>query len=112
MIREDDSMGNVMETTTVKVPSIAELEIGLQCDFKRAQDMRTAAFHVQGLGGKVLCDATDIFLGTKVLTVEGVLLSLGHQNGAWFWCVDCGAAFTGLDKETFTQRRFQWTRIH
>lgn len=105
-------MQDVMETVTVKVPSAEELEIVVQCDFKRAQDMHTAAFHVQGLGGKVLCGATDIFLGTKVLSVEGVLLSLGHQNGSWFWCVDCGTAFTGLDKETFAQRRFQRTSIH
>lgn len=105
-------MGNVMEATTINVPSTAELETVVHCEFKRAQDMHTAAFHVQGLGGKVLCGAPDIFLGTKILSVEGVLLSLGHQNGAWFWCVDCGSAFTGLDKETFAARRFQRTPIH
>lgn len=105
-------MGDVMEATTTKVPSTAELEMVVQCDFKRAQDMHSSAFHIQGLGGKVLCGATDIFLGTKVLSVEGVLLSLGHQNGAWFWCVECGSAFTGLDRESFTQRRLQRTPIH
>lgn len=105
-------MMNVLENEVKVVPTAAELEAGLQCDFKRAQDMHTSAFHIQGLGGKVLCGATDIFLGTKELTVEGVMLSLPRQNGAWFWCAKCAAAFTGESEEFFLESRYVRKGIH
>ena len=95
---------NVLEKAVEvkRVPSLAELEAGLQCEFKKAKDMNSFAFHIHGKEAKALCGAETIFLGTKTVTVKGVLLSLPHQNGGWFWCADCGAAFTGEPKSVFT----------
>ena len=102
-------MMKVMENSVevVAVPSAAELEAGLQCEFTRAQDMASAAFHVQGSEGNALCGTSSIFPSSKTLTVEGVMLSVKHQNGAWWWCATCAAAFTGQPEQLFNDTRYR-----
>lgn len=86
-------------------PSIAELEVELHYDFKRAKDMVSAAFHIQGKEGTALCGTTAIFYGTKIVDVAGIMVSLRHQNGGWWWCEKCAAAYTGQTEQFFAKSR-------
>jgi hypothetical protein len=107
MNKESISMVNVLETAVEaeKAPSLSELEAGLTSEFKRAKDMNSFAFHICGKEARGLCGTKNLFYGTKTVTVEGVLLSLPHQNGGWFWCVTCAAAFTGKPEQFFLNSR-------
>lgn len=86
-------------------PSISELEIELHYVFKKARDMMSSAFHVQGKEGTALCGTTAIFYGTKTIDVEGIMVSLRHQNGGWWWCEKCAAAYTGQTEQFFAESR-------
>jgi hypothetical protein len=86
-------------------PTIAELELELHYDFKKAKDMMSPAFHVQGKEGTALCGSAAIFYGTKTVDVEGIMVSLRHQNGGWWWCEKCAAAYTGHTEQFFAESR-------
>jgi hypothetical protein len=87
------------------IPSLTELEVELHYDFKKAKDMVSSAFHIQGKEGTALCGTSAIFCGTKTVDVEGIMVSLRHQNGGWWWCEKCAAAYTGHAEQFFEKSR-------
>lgn len=91
--------------TVEPVHSITELELELDYDFKKAQDMTSPAFHIQGKEKTALCGTTDIFYSTKPIDVAGIMVSLRHQNGGWWWCEKCAAAYTGQTEQFFAKSR-------